>query len=234
MTLVPLYQTVRQYVQGLIDSCSLLPEQKLPSERELVEHFQSTRVTVREALVRLESDGLIYRSNRRGWFIAPKRFVIDPTQKVNFNQMALAQGRAPATELIEAGFVELAASIREELMAQAGRGFYLCRVRSLDGRNVMAEETYLNPDRFPGIEGRDLTQSVTQLLQKEYAVEIAREYSSIQVASLDEEFAANLATNNGAPCLKILRKRYNAQDALIDYNIEYWIHNAVEMQVWGC
>lgn len=41
---------------------------KLPAERKLSELFATTRITLREALIQLESQGLIYREERRGWF----------------------------------------------------------------------------------------------------------------------------------------------------------------------
>ncbi len=44
---------------------------KLPAERKLSELFATTRITLREALIQLESQGLIYREERRGWFVSP-------------------------------------------------------------------------------------------------------------------------------------------------------------------
>ncbi|WP_225321226.1 GntR family transcriptional regulator, partial [Pseudomonas aeruginosa] len=42
-----------------------------PAERKLSELFATTRITLREALIQLESQGLIYREERRGWFVSP-------------------------------------------------------------------------------------------------------------------------------------------------------------------
>ncbi|WP_156504394.1 GntR family transcriptional regulator, partial [Oleiphilus sp. HI0066] len=54
-------------------------EMKLPSERYLSEQHSTTRVTIREALKLLETEGLIYRENRRGWFISPPKLRYDPS-----------------------------------------------------------------------------------------------------------------------------------------------------------
>jgi len=71
-----LYQAIREYLFSLI---AKQPDmKKLPSARELLEQFHSTRITVREALMRLEAEGLIYRQNRKGWFICPPRLQWDP------------------------------------------------------------------------------------------------------------------------------------------------------------
>lgn len=58
-------------LQEQIEHGLLAPGCKLPAERKLSEVFDTTRITLREALVQLEACGLIYREERRGWFVAP-------------------------------------------------------------------------------------------------------------------------------------------------------------------
>ena len=41
----------------------------MPSESELTEQHQVSRVTVRRALERLQRDGLIYGAQGHGWFV---------------------------------------------------------------------------------------------------------------------------------------------------------------------
>ncbi|MBF1858194.1 GntR family transcriptional regulator, partial [Pseudomonas aeruginosa] len=73
---------------------------KLPSERELAERFLCTRITLREALQQLETEGLVYRENRRGWFVAPPRIRYNPTRTTGFMEYVSAQGRQPRTETL--------------------------------------------------------------------------------------------------------------------------------------
>jgi DNA-binding FadR family transcriptional regulator len=60
----PLSQEVERQLRESIIEGVFKPGEKLPSERELVEQFQVSRVTVREALKNLERSGLI--ESRRG------------------------------------------------------------------------------------------------------------------------------------------------------------------------
>ena len=55
----PLSQEVEQAIKDSIAQEAFKPGEKLPSERELVEQFQVSRVTVREALGNLKNAGLI-------------------------------------------------------------------------------------------------------------------------------------------------------------------------------
>ncbi|MBI1893742.1 MAG: FadR family transcriptional regulator, partial [Candidatus Rokubacteria bacterium] len=58
-------QEIAQQLRDAIYSGHLLPGDKLPSERELVRQFESSRVTVREAIRSLEMAGLL--SVKRGY-----------------------------------------------------------------------------------------------------------------------------------------------------------------------
>ncbi|WP_239993859.1 GntR family transcriptional regulator, partial [Photobacterium phosphoreum] len=59
-------ETILQQIErGLFATQS----KRLPSERELSEIFNASRLTVKDALQQLEIQGIIYRKERRGWFL---------------------------------------------------------------------------------------------------------------------------------------------------------------------
>lgn len=64
-------KSIRQYVLDGIESGELRADEKLPTERELTDRFGGGRSAVRQALERLERDGLIIRHVGRGTFLAP-------------------------------------------------------------------------------------------------------------------------------------------------------------------
>lgn len=232
MEAIPIYQQLRRHLQTIIQSGRLVANDKLPSERELVEQFSTTRITLRDALIKLESEGLIYRQNRRGWFVAPARFVIDAKRKVNFNTMAIEQSRTAQTQVLKIEKFPASPSLKEA-MQLSGKNSLLAvrRIRSLDGRPVLIEDLFFDTRRFPDLENFDLSKSITELQHRHYGVNIGSETSNIQVGSLETDQAIALGCSDGHPCLKILRWRYDAEKKLIDYNIEHWLHNAVEITV---
>jgi GntR family transcriptional repressor for pyruvate dehydrogenase complex len=65
---VRLSDVVSDQIRALISSGALLPGQRLPAERELAEQLNVSRPSLREALIRLESDGFI-RAVARGGFL---------------------------------------------------------------------------------------------------------------------------------------------------------------------
>ena len=81
----------------------------MPAERALSERFATTRITIKEALSSLEADGLIYRAERRGWFVAPPRLTYDPAIHTHFHQWIGEQQRTAETRVLAHGS-ELASS----------------------------------------------------------------------------------------------------------------------------
>ena len=97
----------------------LPPGSKLPAERKLSELFGTTRITVREALLQLEAQGLIYREERRGWFISPPRLAYNLMQRSHFHAMVSAQGRVPSTQVISARLQPASAAVCDWLQLPA-------------------------------------------------------------------------------------------------------------------
>jgi GntR family transcriptional regulator of arabinose operon len=65
---VPKYQQLIDYLVGMIRDGRILPGQQLPTEMELAHRFDISRHTVRNALNKLEHNGLIVRRQGMGTF----------------------------------------------------------------------------------------------------------------------------------------------------------------------
>ncbi|NMM41800.1 GntR family transcriptional regulator [Pseudoalteromonas arctica] len=224
-----LFQEIRNYIHQLLADQSIAAGDKLPSERALQEQFSSTRITVREALLRLEAEGLIYSQKRRGWFVTPAKLKWHPATKVNFYELAKQQGFKADTLVID---LTIKANFSDSGI-NAPSLYHLQRVRSLDNRAVMYEDIYCDTQRFEQLESHSLNGSITDIMATQYNTVVCKENSVISVTVLPDHVAIKLEKNSGTPCLKIIRKRYDECHALVDNNIEYWLHNAIEMIVDG-
>lgn len=65
----PLYKKIIADLQRAIQNGELPPESQLPTEKELSERYQVSRITSKRALTELEQAGLIYRVQGRGSFV---------------------------------------------------------------------------------------------------------------------------------------------------------------------
>lgn len=67
---IPMYKQIREYILDLIRENSWRPNDRIPSENELAEKFNVSRITIRGALSKLIEEGLIYRVQGKGSFIS--------------------------------------------------------------------------------------------------------------------------------------------------------------------
>lgn len=67
----PPYRQIAAMLRAAIESGDLAPEEKLPSEAALIEHFGVARMTVRQALQELRGEGLVVSEHGRGVFVRP-------------------------------------------------------------------------------------------------------------------------------------------------------------------
>ena len=211
-----------------IDTGMLAPRQKLPSERKLAETFDTTRVTLREALSLLESEGRIYREDRRGWFISPEPIRYDPSLTLNFVAMANAQNRKPSTLVLSAKTVLATkqASILLELppFSEVHR---LERVRYLDDRPVVYATNFIKPDYFPNLLDFDLSHSLTDIYRDHFGVHYKRTRYRVRITSLVGNMAQALRATSGSPAMLVERNNYDQNGMLIDSALEYWRHDAI-------
>lgn len=208
------------------------PDQRLPVERELAERYGCTRITLRQALQQLEAEGRIYRENRRGWFVSPARIRYDPTSIAGFMQYVAAQGRIPRTELLSARRQPAGADLaaRMALATPQEQVFVLHRRRWIDRRAVLLETNVLRTDWAPALLDHDLAGSLGAVLDA-MGLHLARSRLSLFPAALDARQATLLHSTAGAPCLHLQRLNYDADDRIVELDLESWRHDALEVGV---
>lgn len=205
---------------------------RLPAERALSEAFNTTRITLREALGKLEAQGVIYRELRRGWFIAPPRLIYNPLHHSHFHAMATEQGRQATTEVIAAEQVAVQGAIATALLLVPGSMVYrIRRLRRIDGRAVLYVEHYLNPRFFPGLLDEDLTRSLTDLYDQRYGIRYGGARFTILPGPLPEVAAPALNVAPGSPGLLITRINRDRHKQVIDCDCEYWRYDALCVDV---
>jgi phosphonate utilization transcriptional regulator PhnR len=225
------YVKIKDSIVEQIESGLLSPRQKLPAERKLSESFDTTRVTLREALSLLEAEGRIYREDRRGWFISPEPLKYDPTQTLNFTNMALAQNRSPQTELIAAKGILANKQAASLLGLQPFSDVYkVDRVRYLEDRPVVFVTNYIRPEPFPNLLDFDLSKSLTDIYRDHFGMVYQKIRYRISTSSLLGDTAQALRATSGTPAMVVERINYNQHGELIDCDIEYWRHDAISIE----
>ncbi|MDF2152570.1 phosphonate utilization transcriptional regulator PhnR [Vibrio sp. CAU 1672] len=222
------YVKIKDSMVEQIEAGMLSPRQKLPAERKLAESFDTTRVTLREALSLLEAEGRIYREDRRGWFISPEPLRYDPSQKLSFPDIAKSQNRIPKTELLAAkGILANKLAARLLNLPPFSDVYRVDRVRYLEDRPVVYMTNYIRPECFPNLLDFELNHSLTDIYHEHFGVVYQKSQYRISTSTLLGDTAQALRATSGTPAMVIERINYNQHGELIDCEISHWRHDAI-------
>lgn len=225
------YLQLTEQLRYLIDQNAAQWEGKLPAERALAERYDTTRVTLRQALAQLEGEGLIHRSNRRGWFISPARLVYDPTRDAGFNDYVRAQGRRPSTAVLSMETRSHLPAARALGLADDQPFHHIRRRRYVDDRAVFVESLWVVPERAPELLEIYTDQSLWGLLRERWGHHLANRSIRMVSEALSPIDAEELFVAPGTAGLSIRRAILDDQQRPIEYDEEHWLHDSLCISV---
>lgn len=228
----PVYLQVRDQMWQWITDNGLAGQARLPSERELAERFKTTRVTLRQALGQLEAEGKIYRSNRRGWFVTPSRLSYEPSRDMGFTRYVAEQGFVPRTETLTKTLTETPRWLAERCEMPVGAPIYhFIRRRFVDERCLLVEHNYVNPAKCPGLMEQDTDTSLWKMLRETYELAPAKRNIEVFSQGLVGDEASILNVNQGSAGLYLERLCYDESGDFLEFDREYWLHDAIKLVV---
>ena len=116
----------------------------LPSDAELCEEFNVSRMTARQAVQLLVHEGLVHRAAGRGTFVADPPSHRQATNLITFSAEMRRQGRAPSSRVMLARKQPANAEQSRALGIHRGsRVVILHRLRLADGESIAWEATVL-------------------------------------------------------------------------------------------
>nr|WP_256128084.1 GntR family transcriptional regulator [Arthrobacter sp. SDTb3-6] len=200
---MPKYAKIRAELESEILH-SLHPRDPLPSERELMDRFRVSRMTIRQAMDSLESDGLIYRIQGSGTFVSGRTTIRKSPRLSSFTEDMRERGHVPESRTISKEITLADSLVAGDLgLLQDAVVFRLKRLRMADGSPIAVEETYFNNDLVDGLIHDDVSGSLHELLAEKYGIELDSADQSVSAIRLSDSDARLLGETPGAPGLMV-------------------------------
>lgn len=207
------------------------PDKPLPSQRELSQRYGVTIMTLRQALQLLEDEGLVETRHGSGTFVAGPRYAYDLGHLRSFAQDMAVAGAAVQTQVVSAKLVPAPATVAARLgLPQGGRAYAVRRLRSIDGRPVVLQDSYLPPALGRRLRSADLeSQSLYDVLETQHDLAVARAIESIRPVVLAPADAVLLGREPGAPALSSYRLSLDRDDRPVIDDLALLAGDAVEI-----
>jgi GntR family transcriptional regulator len=203
----PLYLQIKDALTAQIRASDLQAHQRLPSERELSEVFNVSRMTARQALQALVWDGVAYARVGKGTFVAGPKIDQQLQFLSGFSEDVRQRGGRPSSRVLEAGFLPASADAAAALgLPLETRVALLVRVRLSDGLPLAIEAACLPAALVPGLFSHDFSaESLYEVLAADYGLVLTEAEQWIEAALAGSREQELLELPNPAAVLRIKR-----------------------------
>jgi GntR family transcriptional regulator len=221
---VPLYYQIEMDIKRLIVSGKLTPGDLLPPENELSRGYQVGRHTMRMALARLATEGLVSRQAGRGTFV---RYQPDRTKFYldrSFTRQMADMGFTAHSTTLSSSQGMLAQDCPQALQLNQGEPYFsMTRLRFGDGAPIAIQSTTILTRLCPGIAACDFNRlSLYDVLSNVYKLAITRIVHTISAAVADVEQADLLGIRVGEPLLVIHTSAYVESGEMIEFTTTHY------------
>jgi GntR family transcriptional regulator len=221
---LPLYQQLYEILHQKILLQQWKPGDRLPTESELEQQHNVSRITVRTVLDMLVKEGLIYRQAGRGTFVAHATLEQGLSQIISFTEDMQRRGFTVSTRVLFSGVVPATAYIAERLRIDPGEELaHLQRLRLADGEPMCIEHSYFIHRYCPGILDHDFsTRSLREVKIGKYGIRWAHAKQTIQAINASREMADLLGVRRGGALLFFERISFSQDNVPMEFLQAYY------------
>ncbi len=205
----PLYRQLAKLLVSRIQVGDYQTGNRLPSERELSEVHKVSRITARQAIDLLFEDGLIFREQGRGTFVAEPR-MRHLQGLTSFTEDMQARGFTPHSRVLTQEVLEADEELQSTLRLSAGkRVLHLVRLRLADDHPIAIQASYISLALCSGLEAENFQdQSLFALLRSKYYLYPTWTEVDVQAVPANKEEAQLLEVRPNDPLLVIRGKTF--------------------------
>jgi GntR family transcriptional regulator len=199
---IPVYYQLKNIILSKIKEGEFPEGSLIPSERDLGESLNISRMTVRQALNQLVVEGVLFREKGKGTYVSKSKLV--QRNIMSFSDTVRNKGLTPSTIVLSFQKISDRSDIKNILGLQGNENLYnFKRLRLADERPIAIEEVFI-PERYcPHLERYDLKSSLYKLLKEEYSLDINYMDNSIEAAKATKEERKLLGLTEAVPVLRI-------------------------------
>jgi GntR family transcriptional regulator len=222
MGTMPKYAMIEEFVKTNIQNGTFKENEPIYTERKLSEMFKVTRMTVRQAINNLVSEGYLYRQKGSGTFVSDRKVTKVGSGLTSFTEDILASGKTPHSSVISLEITECTERAAEKLGIATGDPVYrIERIRYAD-EVAWGYEIVLRPVHFtPGLKIADLEQSMFKDLESR-GLKIAYSDQTIEAVLAYRTTAEYLDISENEPILLIRSVTYLDGNVPLQYTKSFY------------
>jgi GntR family histidine utilization transcriptional repressor len=153
------YARIKRHVVARIESGEWKVASRVPSENQLAVEFEVSRMTARRALMELEHEGFLVRSQGLGTFVADRKPVLSMLEVRNIAEEIAERGHAYRCRVLRLEEVPATEAVAMYLgVAPGSKVFHSLIVHIDDDTPVQLEDRFTNPAVAPDYLAQDFSR----------------------------------------------------------------------------
>ncbi len=217
---VPLYIQLKELLQEAMNEGTFPPGSRVPSERELAQRYNVSRMTARQALQLLAHEGLTYSRVGKGTYVSEPKIPQELQALTSFTEEMARLGLAASSKVLKAEITPASGDVSRRLNLEIGAAVVtLIRVRYAGGDPMALEHTYIDHTLCPGIlEKHDFsTASLYDVMRNDYGVSVVLAEQLIETRLPQSSEWDVLAIDHLTPVLNLERTTYDADKRAVEF-----------------
>jgi GntR family trehalose operon transcriptional repressor len=183
------YLAIYHDLAGKIRQGHWKPYDKLPSEHELVEHYHTSRETIRKALNLLSEHGYIQKMKGKGSIVLDVgKYNFPVSGLVSFKELAQNMKQPVRTIVHELEIIKPDSYLKQQLQA-AGRDeiWKVVRSREIEGERIILDKDFFLKKYVPTLTKEICEDSIYEYLEKKLKLNISFAKKEMFVDQVSEE-----------------------------------------------
>ena len=214
----PVYIQIKDILIEKINSGEFESGSQLPSEREISETYNISRMTARNALTQLVDLGYANREKGKGTFVRLPNLERDFVKLSGFSQMLSSKGIKPSNKIVKSGIVEADKKIASLLETTIGTKVYeIVRVRYGDNIALALEYSYLPVSLFENLLQYDFeSNSLYKVIEDIYNYKLKFSKQWIKITTLYNNEATMLNVIEHTPAFLLESISYDMDERVVE------------------
>lgn len=215
--MAPAYIRIHDDIKKKVDEGYWKIGQRLPSERDLADNYDVSRMTLRQAITLLVEEGILERRIGSGTYVAGRRVQEKMRGTTSFTEIVTSQGKKPSSKLISyqrklANEIEI-----EQLQLKPTEHVVrMERVRYADNIPLVFEVASIPEKLIKSFKRNDITEHFFNTLI-EHGYEIGKSQQTIYAKNASDRVANFLTIPKGHAILALTQVSYFTDNTPFEY-----------------
>lgn len=209
MTKKPRYQQIKSYILDGIEQQKYTPGSRIPSEHQLAEQFEVSRMTVNKAIRDLVQENRLVRYPGLGTFIADTKAESPLAEIRNIAEEVRQRGHSYSCRVISLETTAANETVAMQMGSPIGtKAYHSVIVHLENGQPIQLEDRYVAAELVPGYIRQDFTQATpNEYLSKNCPISsIEHIVEAVLPSPRQREL---LEIDEGTPCIQVARRTWS-------------------------